>query len=178
MTARLYYWDQAKGGFFFTATDAEALIARTKQAHDSPNPSGNGMMTGVLARLFFLTGNPAYRDQAAELVRAFAGEARRSVFGHGALFNGNELLLRGLQIVIRGRRGDAGTAALLGAVNGASLPNLVLTLLTPDRDLPADHPAAGKGQIGGKATVYLCKGPVCSLPLTDAAALAAALREK
>ena len=41
--------------------------------------------------------------------------------------------------------------------------------------LPPAHPAAGKGPVGGRATAYLCEGPVCSLPLTDAAALAAAL---
>jgi uncharacterized protein YyaL (SSP411 family) len=173
-----HYWDGENGGFFFTAADAEALIARTKQAHDAPNPSGNGMMAGVLARLYFLTGKPAYRERAEALARAFAGEARRGVFGHGALFNGNELLQRGLQIVICGRRGEAGTEALRHIVDAAPLPNLVLDVVAPGRDLPASHPAAGKGQVGGKATVYICEGPVCSLPLTDAAALAAALREK
>ncbi|HEX4113560.1 MAG TPA: thioredoxin domain-containing protein [Stellaceae bacterium] len=177
-TALRYYWDEAKGGFFFTASDAEALIARTKQAQDNPNPSGNGVMAGVLARLYLLTGNDAYRARAETLVRTFAGEARRSVFGHGALLNGNELLQRGLQLVIRGRRGEPATDALLQAVDGASLPNRVLNVVAPDLDLPADHPASGKGQIGGQATAYLCEGPVCSLPITAAAALTAALVEK
>jgi hypothetical protein len=177
-TALRYYWDEARGGFFFTASDAEALIARTKQAQDNPNPSGNGMMAGVLARLYFLTGNKSYRRRAEILVRRFAGEARRSVFGHGALLNGNELLQRGLQLVIRGRRGEPGTDALLHAVGGASLPNLVLNVVAPDRDLPADHPASGKGQIGGQATAYLCEGPVCSLPIADPERLAAALGER
>jgi hypothetical protein len=177
-TAVTYYWDEAAGGFFFTASDAEALIARTKQAHDAPNPSGNGMMAGVLARLHFLTGNPLYRDRAEQLVRAFAGEVRRNVFGHGALLNGNELLQRGLQVVIRGERGAADTDALLRAVNAAPLPNLVLDVVSPERALPDLHPATGKGQIAGRATAYVCEGPVCSLPLTDAATLAAALQEK
>jgi hypothetical protein len=177
-TALRFYWDEAKGGFFFTASDAEALIARTKQAQDNPNPSGNGMMAAVLARLYFLTGNDSYRHRAEALVRAFAGEARRGAFGHGALFNGNELLQRGLQLVIRGRRGDAATEALLQTVNSVSLPNLVLTIVAPDRELPAGHPASGKGQIDGQATAYLCDGPVCSLPIADATRLGAALAEK
>ena len=33
---------RAGGGYFFTADDAEALLVRTKQALDQPNPSGNG----------------------------------------------------------------------------------------------------------------------------------------
>jgi hypothetical protein len=173
-----HYWDDVAGGFFFTAADAEALIARTKQAHDAPNPSGNGMMAGVLARLYFLTGNHVYRERAEQIVRAFSGEVRRNVFGYGALLNGNELLQRGLQVVIRGERGTADTAALLRAFNTAPLPNLVLDVVPPGRALPETHSAAGKEQVGGRATAYVCEGPVCSLPVTDAAALAAALKEK
>jgi uncharacterized protein len=173
-----YYWDADTGGFFFTAADAEALIARTKQAHDAPNPSGNSVMAAVLARLYFLTGKPDYRKHAEQLIRCFAGEARRSVFGYGALFNANELLQRGLQIVIRGVHGEAETEALLRVVNAAPLPNLVLDIVSSARDLRADHPAAGKGRVGGKATAYVCEGTVCSPPLTEAAALAAVLHEK
>jgi hypothetical protein len=174
-TAQRYYGDEAKGGFFFTASDAEALIARTKQALDSPNPSGNGMMVGVLARLYYLTGDEAYRARADATLRAFAGEARRNIFGHGALFNGNETLARGLQIVLRGRRGEADAETMLAAVNRVSLPNLILSVVPPDRQLPPGHPAAGKNAVSGHATVYLCEGPVCSLPMTDAAAVTAAL---
>jgi uncharacterized protein len=45
----------------------------------------------------------------------------------------------------------------------------------PEAALPAGHPAAGKGLSNGRATAYVCEGPVCSLPLTDPAALAADL---
>ncbi|MGH6990608.1 MAG: thioredoxin domain-containing protein, partial [Stellaceae bacterium] len=114
-TAHRLYWDGANGGFFFTPSDAEALIERPKQAVDSPNPSGNGMMVEVLARLHYLTGDAEYRDRAAATLRAFAGAARRNIFGHGALYNGNELLARGLQVVVRGRRGAADCDALLRA---------------------------------------------------------------
>jgi hypothetical protein len=42
----------------------------------------------------------------------------------------------------------------------------------PDAALPPGHPAAGKGQVAGRATAYVCRGPTCSLPLTEPAALA------
>jgi uncharacterized protein YyaL (SSP411 family) len=173
--ADAHYWDAAGGAYFFTADDTEALITRTKTAQDNPNPSGNGVMIGVLARLFLLTGKSDYRARAERIAAAFAGELQRQIFGFAALVNGNELLQRALQIVIRGRRGDADTDALLRAVAGVSLPNKVLSVVAPDAPLPADHPAAGKGQIEGRATAYVCEGPVCSLPLTDPAALAADL---
>ena len=176
--ADAHYWDDAGGAYFFTADDADALIIRSKTAQDNPNPSGNGVLVGVLARLFYLTGDDTYRARAERIVAAFAGELRRQVFGFAALINGNELLQRAVQIVIRGRRGEADTEALRRAVIGVGLPNKVLALVPPERELPAGHPALGKGCIEGRATAYVCEGPICSLPLVDPAALAADLARR
>jgi uncharacterized protein YyaL (SSP411 family) len=45
--------------------------------------------------------------------------------------------------------------------------------------LPDGHPATGKTQVADegrdKATAYVCRGPVCSLPITNAAELVAEL---
>ena len=172
-----HYWD-ARGGFFFTADDAEALIARSKNALDQPNPSGNGTLAAVLARLYYLTGEDAYRIRAQATLNAFAGEARRNLFGHGTLLNAAELLERGMQIVVIGARGAADTAALLRVIHGASLPNKILSVIAPGSALPPSHPAAGKDQAADRATVYVCEGPVCSLPFTDPAALAADLDKR
>jgi len=173
-----HYWDAAGDGYFLAATDTEGLITRTKTANDSAVPAGNGTMVGVLAQLFHLTGKARYRERAEAIVAAFSGELERNFFPLATLINGNEILQRALQIVIRGTRGDAGTAALLRAVRAASLPNLVLAVVAPDAALPDDHPAAGKGMVGGKPTAYVCEGPVCSLPISDAAALADELRRR
>jgi uncharacterized protein len=170
-----HYWDGAAGGYFFTADDTEALITRTKTAQDNPNPSGNGVLVGVLARFFYLTGETPYRERAEAIVAAFASDAQRHVFGFGALINANELLQRAVQIVIRGTRGEPDTDALIRAVQGISLPTKVLHVVPPSATLPPSHPAAGKAQIVGRATAYICIGPVCSLPLSDPAALVADL---
>ncbi len=37
-----HYWDGERGGYFYTADDAEALITRTRNANDNALPSGNG----------------------------------------------------------------------------------------------------------------------------------------
>jgi uncharacterized protein len=63
-------------------------------------------------------------------------------------------------------------------VHDVGLPNLVLSVVAPDDALPAAHPAAGKTMSGGRATAYVCAGPVCSLPITDPIALAADLRQR
>jgi uncharacterized protein len=170
-----HYWDASGGGYFFTADDAPALITRTKTAQDNPNPSGNGAMVGVLARLYYLTGDEAYRTRAEQTVATFAGESARQIYGYATLVNSNELLQRAVQIVIRGTRGEAETDALIRAVIGVGLPNRILHVVPPEQELDQRHPVAGKSALDGHATAYVCEGPVCSLPITDPAALAADL---
>jgi uncharacterized protein YyaL (SSP411 family) len=169
------HYADPRGGFFFTADDAESLIARAKNALDQPNPSGNGTLAAVLARLYYLTGDADYAKAAQATLDAFAGAARQNLFGHTTLLNAAELLLKGLQIVIVGARNSADTKALLAAVYRRSLPNRIVSVIAPGAALPESHPASGKGQIAGKATAYICEGPVCSLPLSDPAALDQAL---
>ena len=37
------FWDDERGGFFFTADDAEELIVRPKESYDGALPSGNSI---------------------------------------------------------------------------------------------------------------------------------------
>jgi hypothetical protein len=165
------------GAYFFTADDAEALITRSKSALDSPCPSGNGVMAENHARLWHLTGDDEHRARGQATLAAFGGEARENVHGLSTLFNAAETLLRAVQVVIVGRRGEAATDALLRAVAGVSLPSRVLQVIAPDAALPAAHPAHGKGQAEGRATAYVCVGQTCSRPVTGAPDLADALRK-
>jgi uncharacterized protein YyaL (SSP411 family) len=173
-----HYWDSTGDGYFLAATDTEGLITRTKTASDSAVPAGNATLVGVLAQLFHLTGKTRYRDRAEAIVRTFSGELQHNFFPLATLINASEMLEKALQIVIRGAREDAGTMALLRTVHEFSLPNLVLGVVPPGAELPDGHPAAGKGMLDDKPTAYVCEGPVCSLPLNDAAALAADLRRR
>ena len=170
-----HWYGDATGGYFVAASDVEGLITRPKMVQDAATPSGNGTMVEVLARLHYLTGKPAYRERAEAAVNAFAGDVPRNFFPFGSLLNGNETLQRPIEIVIIGRRGEADTDALLRAASSVSLPTRVLAVLTPGAALPDQHPAAGKQQLAARATAYVCRGPVCSLPLSDAANLAAEL---
>ena len=171
-----HYWDAASGGYFFAADDTTDVITRAKTASDSATPAGNGTMVGVLARLHLITGNDAYRERAEKIVTTFSGELQRNFFPLGALLNSSELLARGLQVVIRAERDDA--SALLRAVHGVSLPNLVLSVVPPSASLPKGHPAEGKDLVRGGPAAYVCEGPVCSLPLTEPEALAEDLRRR
>ena len=165
-TADRHYWDDDQGGYFFTADDAEALIVRTKTAIDNATPSGNAVMVGVLARLYYLTGEAAYRDRADAIARTFAGDVTKNPFAHAVLINNLELLHQAHQVVLIGARDDEAIRAMIRTVHESCVPNLLLSVIEPGEDLPSGHPASGKTPVDGGPTAYVCEGPVCSLPIT------------
>jgi uncharacterized protein len=173
-----HYADPIGGGYFFSADDTPALIARAKTAADSAVPAGNGTLVGVLTRLAMLTGDEAYQRRAEAVVETFSGELARNFFPLATLLNNAELLAEPVQIVIVGNPDDAEFTALRRAAYRASLANRLVMTVSPGRELPADHPAHGKGLVDGRAAAYVCVGPVCSLPLTDPEKLLARLTEQ
>ena len=170
-----HYWDNPGGGYFFAADDTQDLIARAKTAADAAVPAGNGTMVGVLTRLALLTGDDGYRRRAEAIIGAFSGELGRNFFPLATLINNAEFAMKPVQIVLVGDPADPAFSALRRTVYQASLPNRVVQAIGPDQALPADHPAHGKGLVGGRAAAYVCEGPVCSLPLTEPQGLAETL---
>ena len=171
-----HFWDETNGGYFFTADDAEGLIVRTRNAHDNATPSGNGVIAGVLARLFYLTGKDHYRARSEAVIAAFAGELARNFFPLPTLLGSNLFLQHAVQVVVTGDESDPAVADLIETAYRVSLPDRVLLVVGPDDSLPANHPARGKTPLGGVATAYVCVGTVCSLPLTHPDTLLTELR--
>ncbi len=173
-----HYEDTEVGGFYVAAADAEALLVRAKSVQDSAVPSGNGVMVEVLARLFYLTGDPAHRERAERTAAAFTGEIARNFFPLATLLNAAEFLERAVQVAIVGVRGEAETDALVATAFQAGNPWLVLQVVGPNEALPSGHPATGKTAVEGRPSAYVCHGSECSLPITEPALLAAALSPK
>ena len=172
-----HYGDASGGGYFFSADDTPTLITRAKTAGDAATPAGNGTLVGVLTRLAILTGEDAYRRRAEAIVETFSGELGRNFFPLATLLNNAELLAEPVQIVIVGEPGDEAFTALRHAVYSVSLPNRVVLFLPLGHNLPANHPAYGKGLVEGRPAAYVCIGPVCSLPITEPEKLIAYLGE-
>jgi hypothetical protein len=156
----------AAGGYFQVAADAGDLLVRPKSAQDGPTPAGNGTLVAVLARLYALTGEDAYRVRAEQLLEVFSGEARRNPAVHAALLSGYGLLADPVQVVVMGATDDPALAQLRAAALGAPVPDVVVLTIPPGAALAADHPAAGKALIDGRATAYVCVGRICLPPVT------------
>ena len=161
------------GSFFYAHADADKrLLVRPRHANDGPQPSGNGTLTGVLARLHFLTANAGARTSAGQVVTAFGGLASRYPVAYATLLNSFETLTSAQQVVVLA----SGNDPLAVAAFAAPRPDRVIQVLPPDSALPEGHPAHGKTAIKGKPTAYVCVGTTCSLPVHTAADLAALLQ--
>ena len=91
------FGDPERGGFFSTADDHEALIARRKDLEDSPIPAGGSSAALGLLRLAALTGEHALRGAGAGQLALLHEVAVRhpSAFGH---------LLQALDLYLAPRR--------------------------------------------------------------------------
>ncbi|MCH2598268.1 MAG: thioredoxin domain-containing protein [Pirellulales bacterium] len=67
------FWDRAGGGFFFTASDHERLIARAKNPVDSVRPSGNSVSGQNLLYLYKVTKDENYLDYARKTLDSVSG---------------------------------------------------------------------------------------------------------
>lgn len=167
-----HFADDANGGYFMTADDAADLIVRSKHCHDNAAPAGNGTLVGVFARLWILTGEARWHDKARRQVAAFAGELESNFFPLMTLLNGYETLQSGVELVIVGELESPQTEALRRAIYDRSLPDKIVRRLSPTDSLPPSHPAAGKGLVGGRPALYVCRNLSCEAPITDPAAIA------
>ena len=168
--------DRAAGGFFFTASDHEALIHRPKPGHDSAMPSGNGIAAWVLGRLAAITGEDRYARAAERTLELFYPSMKQYPAGFASLGIAlEELLAPPATLVLRGA--PAKTAQWAAALARESLPDTLVLAVPPGvAGLPPllDKPAAG-----GKDEVnaWLCRGVTCLAPISDLDALRRACKE-
>ena len=169
-TAIEFYWDSQDGGFFFTPSDHEKLIVRSKTATDGAIPSGNSVMLMNLQRLAVLLDRDDLRDKAGLLIAAFSGEAERTPYQHERLLSGIEAWHEGFdEVAIVGAAGDARTKELIRALYSVYAPNKIVARLEPgDEATPERVPLLrDRRQINGQPVAYVCRGYACRLPTSD-----------
>jgi uncharacterized protein YyaL (SSP411 family) len=170
-----HYWADDIGGYYLAADDTADLIVRPLNAQDEATPNANGVMVSNLVALYLWTGEERYLSRAERIVKSFAGAVAENVFAHTGLLSGTLDLLAPAQIVIvLPERSNA--RELRAALRNLSLPGAVAQEVRASDALPPTSPAHGKTAIDGKPTAYVCIGPQCSAPVTDAASLIKAVK--
>lgn len=172
------FWDSGIGGFFDTGSAHEELVVRPRDTGDNATPSGSSAAADVLLRLALIFDEPRYRERALAVLGSMASFMERYPTGFGRYLAAAEFALgEPREIALIGDPGAADARALAEVVLRPFLPYKVVVLGRPGDEAPIASPLlAGRGQIDGKATAFVCRNYTCQLPVTDAGVLAKQLR--
>jgi hypothetical protein len=155
--------DKDNGGFFFTASDHEQLIHRSKTFADESVPSGNGVAASMLTRLGYLLGETRYLDSAERTLRSAWAGIQEYPQAHMSLLNALEDFSSSMQILIVRGAGQS-AAHWAGALSALYAPTRMIYAIPNDAQLP---PALAAKRPGVTTVAYLCTGMTCSAPLAN-----------
>jgi uncharacterized protein YyaL (SSP411 family) len=174
------FGERGSGLLYVTGTDAEQLIARPVDTHDGAIPSANAAAALACLRLGRLTGDSDIEDMGQGIVRGMADLLRAQGAGYTGMLQALDLVANGMrEIVVAGEWDGADATALRSEVDRRFLPDAVLVLHWSGERGAGIRTLAGyvaaQGPQRGRATAYVCRGHACQAPVTEPAALAAAL---
>jgi uncharacterized protein len=158
------------GRFFDTAADAERLVLRPADPVDGATPSGASLLTEALIIAGHLAPDgERYRRAAEQALAAHTLLLARAPRGASHWLAVAEAAVRGpLQIAVAC---DRAGSELLAAARALAPGGAIVVGGAPD----SSELLAGRGRVDGVDAAYVCRGPVCDLPVTTASELAAAL---
>jgi uncharacterized protein len=135
-------WSQEVSGYYNTASDAsQDLLVREQSYMDNATPAANGVAIANLIRLFLLTENPIYLEQAEKALQTFSAIMEKSARSCPSLLSALDWYLHGTLVKT--------TADHVAALLPQYLPTVVLKLTS---DLP-------DGTVG-----LVCQGVSCLEP--------------
>ncbi len=159
----------SQGTGFYDTDGGEALITRPRSWDDNPLPSGNSMAADVLLRLAALTGEGQYEQLAEGILTAMSSTMTQHPLGFGHLLSALDFYLSAPEeIAIVGDPASDETRELLKVVYGTYRPGKVVAVGLPNDDGEEAVPLlAGRRQLDGRATAYVCQHFACQAPVTD-----------
>ena len=172
-TALAHFADPTQPGRWFdSADDAEALVLRPGDPLDGATPSGAALVTEALltaAHLVDADRSERYRQAAADALAAHSALLARAPRSVGHWLAVAEAYIRGpLQIAVACQ--SAGSALLADARRLAPGGAIVVGGAPGSSEL-----LVGRDRIHDADAAYVCRGPVCDLPVGSVAELAVAL---
>jgi uncharacterized protein len=167
-----YFWDEQRGGFYFTADDAEELIVRQKEIYDGAVPSGNSVEMLNLLRLSRITADSDLEKKAIKIMLAFSSDVINVPSGYTQLMVALGFGIGpSYEIVIVGDPQAMDTKDMLNVLRRHFIPNKVVLLKPDDQKSPDIIRLAeftkDQSSIDGKATAYVCLDYACMMPTTD-----------
>jgi uncharacterized protein YyaL (SSP411 family) len=170
-----WFWDDATGAFYDTASDHERLITRPRDFTDNATPSGTSLAVELLLRVSELFDDGDARRRANYVMETVAPAMARypTAFGH-MLGNADMSINGAVEVAIVGAERSGDFVALRSTLGSRYVPSLVLAGGSPGADSGIALLSA-RDVRGGAATAYVCRNYTCSQPVTDPDGFAAQL---
>src|SRR4051794_20223641 len=177
--------DPAGGGLFYTASDHEQLIARTKELTDSSIPSGNSLAANALLRLGRLLGRNDYLDVADQILAAAVQIMQRAPTAAGQMLLALDFYIGPTnELVLVGDMARDDVKQAIAAVHRRHLPRSVFAA----RDTRSADPTGsqsghlneifeGKESADGQPVLYACENFACDTPAIGLAQIEARLEQ-
>ncbi len=146
------------------------LAAGPGGERDAPLPvlEGGAEMADDLTRLAAFSGVPAYREEAARALSAYAPEAATAgPFGAAWALAVKRFTEHPAHIVVVGRAGDPQSGALQRAALRVAEPLRSVQLLDPDLDAEVIAREGYTVDDAGRAAAFVCLAGVCLAPTSD-----------
>ena len=153
------FYDNETRLFFYTSSNQEQLIARTKELYDNALPSGNSTMAHNLQQLGILLGKTAYKTMAYEMLQQMSVSIEKypTAFANWAAAMQNYVHPT-LEIAVVGKQALMKTRAIFQKF----IPNkVIMAAIAEDEDYPL---LKGKF-VEDEALIFVCQDYTCQLPV-------------
>jgi uncharacterized protein YyaL (SSP411 family) len=169
-----HFADPARGGWFMTANDAEALLARERPSYDGAEPSGTSVAILDALRLATFTGDDRWRvtaERALASVHEVLTERPLAMTEALLAVDYQSDVPREVAVVWPAGQDASAAASLLAVLRGTFLPSRALAGGPEGQDSGLASFLEGKTAQAGRAAAYVCERGRCELPSSDAAVL-------
>ena len=165
------FWDEEKGGFFFTASDSEKLITRPKEYYDGAIPSGNSVAALLMSQLSRMTGDSELEGKVEKLIQSNGVSFMQHPMAYPQLAIAFDFVLGpSREIVIAGDPSTDDFKAMMEILEKSFEPRDILLHHPTDKSAKKIQSLvefiAKQPSIDGKTTVYVCRGRQCEFPVT------------
>jgi uncharacterized protein YyaL (SSP411 family) len=166
------FWDDKRGGLFFTPEDGEKLIIRKRQVYDGAVPSANSVAMLNMLRLARFTGRTDLEERAAEIGRAFSRTIGQMPSVYTQFITAVDFAIGpSYEVVIAGRSDSNDTREMINALHRHFIPNMVTILRPVEEKEPGIDRLAGFVKdhisIDDRATAYVCQDNSCKAPTAE-----------
>ncbi len=174
------FWDEKEEGFFFTSSDHEELITRTKDYFDNAIPSGNSVAALALQKLSLLSGDMNYQNYALSILRITKQFMSRYPTAFGFMLCSLDFYLsEPKEIAIVGSSDSHEVRLFIEEIYSRYIPNKIVAATESGDTTSAEaiKLLADKTALDDKPTVYVCRNYTCLAPAKTTQELSERLSE-